>query len=136
MILDIKTIFQKFSTWNRLKFKIHISCEKNIVYFKEREIWWCALGKNIGYEQNGKNEKFERPVLILKKFNKNLLWALPLTSKQKNNRFYYKIDYAERSYVIILSQIRTISSKRLLRKIRTLSKNDFINIQTYVKSFL
>src|SRR3972149_11433241 len=49
--------------------------------FQEREIWWCSLGCNIGYEQDGKHELFERPVLIVRKFNADLFWGLPLSSK-------------------------------------------------------
>ncbi len=37
--------------------------------FHEREVWWCALGANIGFEQDGGQEDFERPVVVLKKFN-------------------------------------------------------------------
>src|SRR3989338_8182748 len=73
----------------------------------------------IGFEENGKNEMFERPVLILRKFNKYILWALPLTRSKKGGDFYYRITQGEEDdSVVILSQIRLISSKRLLRKIK------------------
>lgn len=36
------------------------------LYFKERQIWWASIGQNIGVEANGKNKKYERPVIILK----------------------------------------------------------------------
>ena len=32
--------------------------------FKERDIWWVSIGVNIGYEEDGKHEKYLRPVLI------------------------------------------------------------------------
>jgi hypothetical protein len=35
---------------------------KKFFYFREKEIWWACLGANIGFEQNGKNENFERPI--------------------------------------------------------------------------
>ena len=57
--------FKKFSDWTKLKIRIHSRRKK--VYFKEREIWWVSLGVNIGHEQDGKNIRFERPVLILKR---------------------------------------------------------------------
>lgn len=37
------------------------------ILFYEREIWWCSLGVNIGFEQDGTNDLFERPVLVIKK---------------------------------------------------------------------
>jgi hypothetical protein len=60
-----------FDKWNSVK-KIYSKKERTEteVYFKEREIWWCSAGINIGDEQNGKNFFFERPIIILKKFNK------------------------------------------------------------------
>jgi len=54
---------KKFFDWTELKIKIH--SQERVFYFREREIWWTSLGLNIGFEQNGKNKRFERPVLIL-----------------------------------------------------------------------
>lgn len=124
-----------FDKWNGLKKKLHIREEK--ILFHEREIWWCSLGVNIGFEENGKNEMFERPVLILRKFNKYILWALPLTRSKKDGDFYCRIAQgAEEDSVVILSQIRLISSKRLLRRMRTIKENEFKNIRNKVKIFL
>ena len=38
-------------------------------YFHEREVWWCSLGMNVGFEQDGKGLQYMRPVLILKGFS-------------------------------------------------------------------
>ncbi|MFC1720797.1 type II toxin-antitoxin system PemK/MazF family toxin [Patescibacteria group bacterium] len=130
-----REILLKFVEWTKLKVRIYIS-EEELPYFKEREIWWASLGANIGYEQDGKNEKFERPILILKKFNKDMLWILPLTSKNKTGKYYYQFEYNGEKYSIILSQIRTISSKRLLRKVRTFSEEEFEKVRNLVKEFL
>lgn len=128
-------ILQKFVAWTRLKVRIHVNEERK-VFFQERDIWWASLGQNIGYEQNGKNETFERPVLVLKKFNLDLMWILPLTSNEKKNSFHFSIEYKEKKSSVILSQIRTISSRRLLRKIRMLPENEFYKIRRKVRKFL
>jgi len=95
------------------------------------------IGSNIGFEENGKNEMFERPVLILRKFNKYILWALPLTRSKKGGDFYYRITQGEEDdSVVILSQIRLISSKRLLRKMRMMKQAEFEEIKNKVKKFL
>ncbi|MBI2411500.1 MAG: type II toxin-antitoxin system PemK/MazF family toxin [Candidatus Kerfeldbacteria bacterium] len=133
---DVKWLLQKLVTWTKLKLKIHILQDTHLVYFHEREIWWCSLGINIGYEQNGKNQYFERPVLVVKKFNRYLLWAVPLTSKQKSGKFYYETWYEGKKYSIILSQMRAISSKRLLRKIRTVPQSEFTEVKKQIKLFL
>ena len=129
-------IANELTRWNRLKIKIAIVPPKTNVFFYEREIWWISLGMNIGFEQNGKNELYERPVLVFKKFNKDMFWALPLTSKYRQGPFYTTTGYSQKIYTIILSQLRLVSSKRLLRKIRTLPINEFINVQQKIKSFL
>ena len=54
-----------FDSWNRIKKKTHGS--SRVKYPKEGSVWWCKLGLNIGDEEDGKGDYFERPVLILKK---------------------------------------------------------------------
>ncbi len=55
-----------FDRWNNQK-KVIQQLNNQGILFSEREVWWCALGENIGDEENGKNELFERPVLIIRK---------------------------------------------------------------------
>jgi hypothetical protein len=38
-----------FWHWHAKKLVMHIGDEQR-VYFNEREIWWCSLGLNVGYE--------------------------------------------------------------------------------------
>ena len=56
--------------------------------FHEREVWWCSLGANIGFEQDGGGEDFERPVVILKKFNLDACLIVPLTARPKKGIGY------------------------------------------------
>lgn len=123
---------EKFVEWTKLKVRLHIS-ERN-VYFREGEIWWASLGANIGHEQDGKNEKFERPVLVLRKFNQYILWAIPLTSKIKEDNLYY-IQYrlGDKIYAAVISQLRLISSKRLLRKIGMFSADDYKKVKESIR---
>lgn len=97
--------------------------------FHEREIWWCSLGENLGFEQDGKNEHFERPVLILKKFSHDVFLGIPMTSTKKNHPFYfpYKFHGGEGSFV--LSQARILSVKRLQRKIIVVGRGLFSDIK-------
>lgn len=126
---------QNFIDWTKLKVKLHFK-PKESLYFKEREVWWASLGQNIGYEQNGKNENFERPILILRVFNGEVLWILPMTSKEKDGEYYFKTEHEGESYRIILSQLKLISSRRLLRKLRTVPEAEFKAVQEKIKSFL
>ena len=124
----------KFVQWTKIKIRIHLL--QKIIYFYEREIWWASLGVNIGYEQDGKHNRFERPVLVLRKFNQHVLWILPMTSKIKNGKYYYPFEYHGIKYSIILTQLRLISSKRLLRKIRKFPKDEFEIVTKKIKELL
>lgn len=57
-----------FDSWNKLKKRVNYAFRERD-RAKEREIWWCLIGHNIGSEQDGSYERFERPVIILKRFN-------------------------------------------------------------------
>jgi mRNA interferase MazF len=120
-----------FEVWNKKKKIIHE--RENVPFFHEREIWWCSLGLNVGYEQDG-GEKFERPVLVIKKFNRDVFWALPLTTSDKRNQYYFPIGGQEGS-AVILSQLRLVSSKRLERLMYKLPKNQFKKILAQVQQF-
>jgi mRNA-degrading endonuclease toxin of MazEF toxin-antitoxin module len=95
-----------------------------------------SFGSNIGYEQDGKNKMFERPALLVKKFNKSIVWVLPSTSQDKTGKYYYQFEYENKKYSFILTQLRTISSERLLRRIRVFPDEDFNNVKIRIKEYL
>jgi len=81
--------------------------------YKQRDIWWCSVGENIGYEEDGKNIFFNRPVLILKKFGHGLFWGVPLSTTKKRGKYYYEFEFNGRVSVALLSQLRAFDSARL-----------------------
>lgn len=117
-----------FFNWH--KKKENIDSKDRIVYFHEREIWWCSIGANVGYEQDGKGNDFTRPVLIIKGFSREVFLCVPLTTREKKGKYYYNIDLWDNiSRKIILSQIRLMDSKRLQEKITTIDKKRFAEIK-------
>ena len=130
----MKELLYKFVEWTKLKVRIHVS--EREIYFREGEIWWVSLGANIGYEQDGKNSNFERPVLIVRKLSRHILWVVPLSTKLKPHSYYYQYTYNGSSYSAILTQLRTISSKRLLRKIGLFPKEDFESVRKELKKMI
>jgi mRNA interferase MazF len=82
---------KNYTQWHGMK--TTIEHEHKARLFREQEVWRCSLGENIGFEQDGKNSFFERPVLILRKFNKELFWGVPMTSKKKEGVFYYSFSF-------------------------------------------
>ena len=127
---------KNFDKWNNVK-KITNKKEDEI-YYKEREIWWVSVGVNVGFEIDGKNNLFERPVLILKKVNKNQFIGVPLSSKEKKGYFYNKIRNEENDSrgTSNLSQVRCFSSRRLLRKLSTCSKEDFYKLKISLVNYI
>ena len=117
-----------FDNWNIEKKNIENVGHETLL-FHEREIWWCSIGLNIGDEQDGKNELYERPVLILKKFNNKLAWVLPMTTKHKEGIYYYPLSYKGKTFSVILSQLRLVSTKRFHRLVRKISPHQFEGIQ-------
>lgn len=116
-----------FDLWNRLKQKMHF--EKKRIYFHEREIFYASLGKNIGYEQDGKGVEFGRPVVILKKFNHYCCLIVPLTSQKKEGKYYFPFSFAGKTSYAILSQIRFIDAKRLADRKGMIAKKDFLELK-------
>lgn len=113
--------------WVQQKKKIDGFEEK--VLFQEREIWWCATGVNIGHEQDGRGEKFRRPVLVIKKFNNSLCWVLPFTTSLKENIYQLHVMALDTPNQVILSQLKVIDGKRLIKKVGMLSSFQFDEIK-------
>lgn len=133
--MEIGEELLRFVEWTKLKIKIHVS--ERVLYFREGEIWWVSLGANIGHEQDGKNQNFERPILVLRKFNEHLLWALPLTSQVKEeNKYYHQYEFGGEIFAAVLTQLRLLSSKRLLRKIGVFSLEDFEHIREKIRKLI
>ena len=112
-----------FDQWNVYKKKLHAS-NKNILY-KSGEVWWCALGLNIGHEQDGGRESFERPVLIITTFSNGTCLCIPMTTSKNNSPYCKAVQLLGRNIYVIVSQSRTLSINRFLRKLGSLSNNDF-----------
>lgn len=111
--------------WYRLHSK------KEHIFFHPWEIRYAHIGCNIGNEVDGK-AKFLRPIFILQRVW-SMIRCLALTSKDKEWKFYYKLS--EWSSVI-LSDIRSIDSKRLLKKTGRIETDILIGIKKIVSQLL
>jgi mRNA interferase MazF len=120
-----------FDSWSKLKKEINEFVIDRFAH--PREIWWCSLGVNIGAEIDGKNENFERPVIVLKVYNTETLLVLPITTKEKDDAFHHKIQTEQKIVWVKLTQPRVISSKRLLRKVDVLGENEFETLKNIWK---
>lgn len=99
-----------FDRWNEAK--KHINDAKFVEFANEREVWWASLGLNVGSEQDGTSDAFERPVLIVRKFNRDTALIVP-----RRTTYHMAIRHEGREFTAVISQLRLISTKRLARKL-------------------
>lgn len=105
-----------FDRWNEVKKQLEHEAVTPLAFPQNGEVWICTLGKNLGREQNGGLEDFSRPVLVIRKFNNEMFWVVPLTTKQKQIVFYFNYtDPAGAPVAAILSQLRLVSINRFRR---------------------
>lgn len=124
-----------FKKWHKDKEVIHN--ERPRVFFHEREIWFCYLGVNIGFEQDGQGDKFLRPVVILRKFSNEVFWGVPLTKTKKEGKYYFKFSFnSDEQSIAIISQLRLIDAKRLLYKVGDISEKDFEVLKQKIRQLI
>jgi len=120
-----------FQKWHKIKENIDIAPAR--IFFHEREVWWCSIGANIGFEQDGRGGRFARPILVFKKFNNEVFWAVPLSTKIKKGKFYVTIELGDSILrVAIISQLRLMDAKRLIDKIGIIHEDNYKLMQKAV----
>jgi mRNA interferase MazF len=113
-----------FDAWNKSKKKIHGS--SGAPFYHEREIWWCAVGVNVGNEIDGTGKLYDRPVLVLRAFNTETFFGICLIGHRRTGKYYFSLGkVGDRDATANLSQIRLFDSKRLIRKIITVNEKTF-----------
>ena len=122
-----ESLKKNFDNWNNAKKQIDETENKKT--FHEREIWFIQIGENVGFEQNGKGGEFLRPVIIYKKFSKNVFLGIPLTKADKKGKFYSTFVFKEQESTAILSQVRLFDSKRLKYKVGKMSVGDYNEVK-------
>jgi len=125
---------KNFDSWNVEKKNINNNGKQKL--FHKREIWWASFGINIGREQDGRGDNFERPVVILKTLSPDTFICLPLSTKNRLPDFQSSVTYEEIHGFALLDQVRVLDSKRLLRKIGTMNLDEFSVLKDKMKKLL
>lgn len=124
-----------FDQWNTVKKEIEDHHE--VPFYHEREIWWCSLGVNVGFEQDGSGDGYRRPVLVLKGLSRRTFVAIPLTTATSDHPFRPALGLVDgKDARALLSQMRIMDTKRLVRKIGYLEENTFERIRKAAKDLL
>ena len=135
IIFNPKTTMQKdFDVWNEEKKTINIRQDTTSLFFEEREIWWCRIGLNVGYEQDGKGIEFLRPVLVIRKLSPNTFFGLPLTLKTKKHRYLIACPASDNvCRQAALSQLKIFDIRRLHERMTFISEITFNEIRKAVR---
>ncbi len=88
------------------------------------DIYWTNLNPTVGREQAG-----HRPILVISNDIENqmdIITVIPLTSRKKGRKIYPNevlIKLNDKEAILLCHQVRTISKKRVNKKIATLNEN-------------
>lgn len=116
-----------FGEWIELKEKLHFGNSAPKV--SDGDIWWCGFGENVGIEINGKNSRFSRPVVIMKKLSRYGFMGVPLTSQEKTGTWYAEFEFLGKKEFAAVCQARVMSVSRLYTKIGQIPKSDLDTIK-------
>jgi mRNA interferase MazF len=126
-----------FDRWNTIKKRLAHDVPPPLAFPKNGEVWMCTLGKNLGREQDGGPSDFSRPVLVVKKFNNEMFWVVPLSTKQKPLDFYFNYnDPTGVPVAAVLAQLRLVSINRLRRDIYVLPATLMREVRARLRAFL
>ena len=130
----MKRFVKNYIQWMGVKSRVN---NKGIIRsFKEGEVWWAAVGENIGVEIDGKNEKYSRPIIILKKHSNLFFTAVPLTSQAHKGTWYTQFIFHNKEETAVLVQTKPMDVTRLYERMGKLSKSDYNKIlNSYLRLF-
>ncbi len=124
-----------FDVWNEEKKEI--DARQDVLFYHERDVRWCRLGTNVGFEQDGTGIDHSRPVLILKAFSRSVCLVVPLTTSTKKNPYHASLGIiGDRPAFAIISQLRLVDTKRLDKRIQVLDRTVFDTVRKAVKDML
>ncbi len=123
-----------FINWHKIK--NNIEGKRQRLNFQIRDILFCSIGENVGFEQDGRGQEFLRPVVIIKKFNKEVFWGVPLTHTEKKGKYYFSFNLNNEVSVAILSQLKLFDAKRIKYKIGMINEKDFDILKEKIRQLL
>ena len=124
---DASDVGVEITKWNIVKMQLELHGRQPNP--AQGEIWWAGVGRNLGTEMNGKNNRFARPILIYKKLSRYSFMAIPLTSKEHEGTWYVKFFQNGISETAMLHQAKTMSVKRLYSRIGKIDEDDMVRIR-------
>ncbi len=128
-------VMKDFDNWNTAKKQLEVRNHRK--RYHAGDVWWIRLGLNVGFEQDGKHENYERPAVVLRGFSKEVCLIVPLTTRCKEDKFSIFVgEFEGRKNYAILSQIRLIDTKRLVNQVGFVSGQKLYEIKKAIWKLL
>ena len=128
-------MYKDFDSWN-IK-KKDVDARETGPFFKESEVWWCSLGVNVGFEQDGNGFDYDRPVVIVRAFSRSVCLVVPLTTSTKENQYHVSVGVIdEKNASAIISQIRLVDTRRLINRIAVIDDEIFEIIRKAIRGII
>ena len=123
-----------FDKWNENKKIINEIGENK--FYHPRDVWWCNLGVNVGFEQDGTGKEYLRPIVVMKGFSKSVCFVVPLTTSTKKNPYHIKLGKIDgKEAFAIFSQLRLVDTKRFVKKVDVVNEAIFEEIKKAIRNF-
>jgi mRNA interferase MazF len=123
-----------FDKWSEVKKRVEVEPPR---LYTVREVWWCYFGLNIGTEQDGKDEWYARPCVILRGFGPQACLVAPLTTSARAHPLRVDVGVIDGEQAKAnLSQIRVIDTRRLIRKLEFMNTDIFAKLRKATKDML
>ncbi len=133
--LCYSSVMKNFDNWNIQKKEIDGNDQEKL--YRPRQVWWCSLGVNVGFEQDGTGTEYQRPILVLRGFSKHVCLVVPLTTSLKKNPYHISAGIIDgKQAFAIISQVRLIDTKRLIKQMVLLDIPVFDTIKKAAKDLL
>ena len=117
------------TAWFPVKENKHATKVKKLQKVTNGEVWWTAVGENVGVEINGKSEYFSRPVVVFKKLSHLGFMGIPLTTQAHDGPWYIKFRFQGKNICAVLSQAKVFSTARLYNRLGQIAEDDMAKIK-------
>jgi len=127
-------MWKDFDRWNLVKKSIEESGKRQL--FNEGDVWWCSVGINVAHEICGKGDKFNRPVLVIRKLSADTFVGVPLSTKEKAGSWYGRVTIKDRPQTLLLNQVRLFSTNRFESRMTTIGWDDLVLVKASLRQLL
>ena len=115
--------------WYSVKETKHNIKTAKIPRITDGEVWWVAVGENVGVEINSKSEYFSRPVLVFKKLSHLGFMGIPLSTQEHSGSWYVNFRFQGKEIYAALSQAKVFSAARLYTRLGQVAEDDMKKVK-------